>query len=418
MTGQRVRRRALAWLLRAAIGAVVILAPTEIALRLARPYSQSLRYLLYDSSVPAAFAPISSLPELMDTSVLGWAPLQERDGYVLNSRSLPTAEYEQRKAPGTVRIIALGDSFTFGRFPVTRHWTTLVAAGLEQRIGEPVELVRLGVPGTGPQFQLRLFEIEGAKLAPDLVVLAFYVGNDFFDQLGGTFVHGWFDQLALALRARSLAWRFAANLRLVSGKVAGVAPPSRFPAPAGAGSPVGGHEVEGFARDFDEQAPSFTEDGYAYLEATRLSLCLAGEEGRFRVRLAQVLDALDELIEQVRQSGAQLAVMVIPDEYQVDRSVFATAARRAGMRPEDYDLERPQKALVEVLTARSIPVLDLLPASRRAAVDGPLYMPRNTHWNSAGNRLAAAELVRFLLERGLVPPISGLPGTDRGARSR
>ncbi|MBY0278934.1 hypothetical protein K2Z84_26685, partial [Candidatus Binatia bacterium] len=49
-----------------------------------------------------------------------------------------------------------------------------------------------------------------------------------------------------------------------------------------------------------------------------------------------------------------------------------------------------------------VPALDLLPASRRASAAGPLYRPRNTHWNGAGNRLAAAELARFLVAERLV----------------
>ena len=392
---------------------MLIVGATEVALRIARPYSPALRHLLYESSLPAAFAPIATLPELMDTTVLGWAPLQERDGYVLNSRSLPTPEYAQTKAPGTFRIIALGDSFTFERFPVSRHWTTLAAADLAQRTGERIELIRHGVPATGPQFELRLFEIEGARLSPDLVVLAFYVGNDFFDELGGAFVHSPLDRLALALRARSLAWRFLTNLlRVGSGVEPGRATsaPSTHAGAADAVTAQGGHEAEGFARDFDERAPTFTEDAFADIEATRLSLCDRSEAGRFRVRLERVLDAVDELAEKVRASGARLVVMVIPDEFQVDPGVLAMAARRAGKQASDYDLERPQRELVEALDARGVPALDLLPASRRAAAEGSLYLPRNTHWNSAGNGLAAAELVRFLVEGGLVAFNVGGPG--------
>jgi hypothetical protein len=109
------------------------------------------------------------------------------------------------------------------------------------------------------------------------------------------------------------------------------------------------------------------------------------------------------LDEKVRQSGARLAVMLIPDEYQVDPEVFARAAGRAGMPAATYDLERPQRELAPALAVRGIPALDLLPPSRRAAADQPLYRPRDTHWNAAGNRLAASELARFLVDRRLVP---------------
>lgn len=393
---------AVRWLLRAALALALLAAATEIAVRLARPFAPGLRRLLYEASLPAAFAPIATLPALMETTVNGWAPFAERDGYVSSSRSLATPEYADTKAPGTIRLVLLGDSFTAGRFPIARHWTTLVAADLATRTARPVEPIRLAVPGTGPQFQLRLFEIEGARLAPDLVVLAFFVGNDFFDELGGAFVRGPLDRIALALRARSLAWRLAGNVaRLATGLAPRPGPPDRDPPAAAAGR--GGYEVDAFARDFDETLPSFREEAYLAIEAERLSLCLAGETGRFATRLARVLETIDQLDAHVRAIGARFVVLLIPDEYQVDPAVFAAAARHAGRHPADYDLDRPQRDLARALDARGIPVLDLLAASRGAAANASLYLPRDTHWNTAGHRLAAAELARFVAEQRLLP---------------
>lgn len=389
-------------LFRVTLALLILGGATEIAVRLARPFAPGLRRLLYEASLPAAFAPITTLSALMETTVNGWAPFAERDGWVLSSRSLATPEHAETKTPGTSRLLLLGDSFTAGRFPTSRHWTTLVAADLATRIGTPVEPIRLAVPGTGPQFELRLFEIEGARLAPDLVVLAFFVGNDFFDELGGAFVRGPFDRIALALRARSLAWRLAGNVvRLTTALAPRPGPPDRDPSDAVAGR--GGFEVHTFAREFDETLPSFHADAYVAIEAERLSLCLAAETGRFATRLGRVLETIDQLDARVRASGARLAVMLIPDEYQVDPQVFAAAARHAGSVPADYDLERPQRELGRALATRGVPVLDLLGPSRRAAADAPLYLPRDTHWNTAGHRLAAAELARFVAERRLLP---------------
>ena len=99
-------------LLRATLALLLLATTTEIAVRLARPFSPGLRRLLYEASLPAAFAPISTLPALMETTVNGWAPSAERDGWVLSSRSLATPEYGEAKAPGTLRLVLLGDSFT------------------------------------------------------------------------------------------------------------------------------------------------------------------------------------------------------------------------------------------------------------------------------------------------------------------
>lgn len=266
------------WHRRSAVRLLLLVALTfgsaEIALRIARPLSPALRRLLYQASLPPDFARITTLPELLATTTLGWSPGAERDGFVLDEHSLPTASYPDEKVPGTSRVLAVGDSFTFDRFPMSRHWTTLVTRDLEERAGVPVEVIRFGVPGAGPQLELRLFEIEGARLAPDVVVLGFFVGNDFFDELGGSFVHGPADRIARALRTWSLAWRLGANLVRLS---SGVEPAGRTAGPSpdassDASAATGGHELAGFAEGFDENAPSFTDEAFLDIEAERLSL--------------------------------------------------------------------------------------------------------------------------------------------------
>ncbi len=406
------RRRVL----RVVLLVALTLATVEIALRVARPFSPALRRLLYDASLPSDFARITTLPGLLATTTLGWSPGAERDGFVLSSRSLPTDDYADAKAPGTTRLLALGDSFTFDRFPMSRHWTTLVASDLARRTGAPVEVVRFGVPGAGPQLELRLFEVEGARLAPDLVVLGFFVGNDFFDELGGGFAHGPADRVARALRTWSFAWRLGSNLaRVTAGVETKRTPP--IPSPdgsSGAAPSSGGHEVAGFADAFDESAPTFTEDAFLDVQAERATLFRRDAVLAGRLRLDRVVDTLELLDAAVRRAGGRLVVMIIPDELQVDGDVFARTVAHEGTRAEDHDLEWPQRALGEALAERGIPALDLLPASRRASADGPLYRPRNTHWNGAGNRLAAAELARFLVARRLVPapPAGGGAGAE------
>ncbi|MBY0279691.1 SGNH/GDSL hydrolase family protein, partial [Candidatus Binatia bacterium] len=332
-------------------------ATVEIALRVARPLSPALRRLLYDASLPPDFARITTLSELLATTTLGWSPGAERDGFVLGARSLPTADYTDAKAPGTTRMLALGDSFTFDRFPMSRHWTTLVASDLERRTGQPVEVIRFGVPGAGPQLELRLFEIEGARLAPDVVALGFFVGNDFFDELGGGFAHGRADRVARALRTWSLAWRLGANLVRVT---AGIEPhgTAATPSPDGsrrAAAADGGHEVAGFADTFDETAPTFTEDAFLDIEAERLSLFRKDAVLAGRLRLERVVDTLELLDAAVRPAGGRLVVMMIPDELQVDGDLFARTVAHAGAHAADHDLEWPQRALGEALAARGIP---------------------------------------------------------------
>jgi hypothetical protein len=52
-----------------------------------------------------------------------------------------------------------------------------------------------------------------------------------------------------------------------------------------------------------------------------------------------------------------------------------------------------------------MPCLDLLPIFRAKAMDEELYTLRDTHYNLAGQNLAAASIAQFLSERQLLSDI-------------
>src|SRR5207244_1185645 len=98
-----------------------------------------------------------------------------------------TPSYERAKAPGTFRILALGDSFTFDSsfVPQAQMWHRRVGDVVARERSRPVEVINLGMPAVGPGFALRAFEVEGRFLAPDLVLFGLFVGNDLTDEAGG-----------------------------------------------------------------------------------------------------------------------------------------------------------------------------------------------------------------------------------------
>ncbi len=80
-----------------------------------------------------------------------------------------TREYAYHKAPGTVRVLTIGDSFTFGS--CVRDEETF-SARLEQR--GRCEVINMGVQGYGTdQIYLR-YLLEGRKYNADHVVLGFF----------------------------------------------------------------------------------------------------------------------------------------------------------------------------------------------------------------------------------------------------
>jgi len=104
--------------------------------------------------------------------------LSEEVSYTINSDSLnDTHEYSIEKAPGTFRVLTLGDSFTYGLNVNTQdNWPSkleILMSTLCER--NKTEVINLGVSGYDIVFAAYRYELRGKKYNPDLVI---WVLND------------------------------------------------------------------------------------------------------------------------------------------------------------------------------------------------------------------------------------------------
>ena len=161
----------------------VIAGLLEISLRVLYDRNVGVRRLLYMSGATTAFEEVQSLRELIEGSVVEYLPNTQVGSYVLNSRSLRTKEYTEAKPDDTFRVLAIGDSFTYasGGVPYESLWHRQLERYLRGPTEQTIEVLNFGIPAVGTDFELRMWELEGAKLSADLVVLAFFIGNDFRD---------------------------------------------------------------------------------------------------------------------------------------------------------------------------------------------------------------------------------------------
>jgi hypothetical protein len=87
--------------------------------------------------------------------------------YAINSKGLRDAEHDYEKIPGTTRVVALGDSFTFGSgIALGSRFADIPAQRLPG-----LEIVNMGVPGYGLDNMLLAYLVEGRRYAPDVVLL-------------------------------------------------------------------------------------------------------------------------------------------------------------------------------------------------------------------------------------------------------
>lgn len=278
-------------------------------------------------------------------------------------------------------VVAIGDSFLVGSVPHSHLFTTVC----EERLGVTVDSV--GVAGIGPPEYFALFVDEALPLAPDVCVIALFVGNDLAYDVSGEDLPDGLLRSVLA-RDRAALWTLFDRM----GRVA--AERRRTGGPA---VPVPGGGARGAAPWLDDPAlerPTLSEDAFLELETRRALEVCAGEP-------AALEDVARQLERAVRARGeTELCVLLIPDEFQVEDGLWARIALRAG-RPLDRDL--PQRRLVAICEALGIAALDLLPVLRAVEPDGSgarrLYHARDTHFNARGNRVAGEALAEFLRPR-------------------
>lgn len=127
----------------------------------------------HEGLVPDAHRGYRLAPDLRQKEVHG-APLSS------NSRGARGArEYALPKPPSVTRIVALGDSFTFGEgVPDDATWP----AQLENALPD-TEVVNLGEPAYAHDQMYFALSDDGMPLQPDAVILGFYVHDLWRDEL-------------------------------------------------------------------------------------------------------------------------------------------------------------------------------------------------------------------------------------------
>ena len=123
-------------------------------------------------------------------------------------------------------------------------------------------------------------------------------------------------------------------------------------------------------------------------------------EKKWRIALGEI----EGIIRSCQQRNVHVAVVLIPDEFQVNETVLAQAMAEAGLRSEQLDLDGPQRRLIAFCENRQVPCLDLLPQLRQLPDS---YASCDTHWNVAGNHLAARAMAAWLSRTGAVKPGPG-----------
>lgn len=287
-----------------------------------------------------------------------------------NSSGYPSREFVRDRRPGVSRVVLLGDSFAVGAVRQDVNF----ASGIE-KLRPDVEVYNFSVHAIGPRDYRIILETEALAFEPDVVLVAFFVGNDLTE--GPVSSPGLTrDDHALS-RFSKRGWRL---LKEWFRQHASAAPsPLSLPQLSTPVVPEKG---------FNLSRQTFLEIERERLGISRLSLRAAHESG-----WTSALAHLRAMRDECQRRGIVFAMAFIPDEFQVNQALLDELLAFGAVPGDDLDLKLPQRRLLDFCRAEDVPCLDLLPLfeGRRDA-----YLPQDTHWNETGNLIAAEALAAWL----------------------
>jgi hypothetical protein len=141
----------------------------------------ALRVVGYSS--PSFLRPHPRFGWLYKPHERGWYRLEGKAWSEINDRGFRDVEHSFEKPADVYRIVVLGDSYTAAQEVDFEETFSSVAQRLlnERNAGCRVEFVNLGCSGYGTAEELLVWQQEGRLYDADLVLLAFFTGNDVTD---------------------------------------------------------------------------------------------------------------------------------------------------------------------------------------------------------------------------------------------
>lgn len=317
------------------------------------------------------------------------------DGTLTNQFGFNDRDYSLQKTPGVFRIVVVSDSFGWAG-GLEDNCTAVLERRFESRDGShKVDVINTGYPGTHTAEQLSMLKKFGLQYNPDLVILGFFAGNDFFDadpNRKRIVLNKYFFDLDKRYELRLLGYPIVARSRLwlfLKNKF-------EFDTIAREAN----REGEEWAAATGQPKPFRNLPTETYLGVQRAKLEFFNKTtsaNRFAAHTRYIFNAIDEMNELLKSKGIKFMVAIYPDQFQVNPVHFEALVEKFRLKKEDYDLDLAQNLLKTFLESKHISYLDMLDRFRSEEKQRELYLFKNTHWNDAGNNLAAEILFQYLI---------------------
>ncbi|MDC0836736.1 hypothetical protein POG23_03405, partial [Limnoraphis robusta] len=316
-------------------------------------------------------------------------------------------DYPLQPDPDIFRMLILSDSFNWAGGQ-QGNYTALLENQFREHYGQhQVDVINAGYPGTHTAEQLALLKKYGLQYNPHLVVLGFFVGNDFvdadpyrkriivndlyidIDRRQELIIFGYpiipKSRLLLFIQQKYKIFREAAR-----SQQSHQLPQSQLVA-----------TTEAIALDEPETSPGILSlEKFLDVERGRMSFCNIEklQNGDRDANINYILDSISEMNAILQARNIKFIVAIYPDEYQVNDHLLNQLQSTFYLNLDDYDITCQQNILISHLESNNIPYIDLTPRFRVEQQNRHLYLFQEPHWNSHGNQLAKDILFEHLVK--------------------
>ncbi len=330
-----------------------------------------------------------------------------------NRLGMHDTDHPRTKPANTTRILMLGDSFVQAvQVAEAESSHQILEDYLNERAGtgaNQFEVISGGVINWGTNQQTLFYRQQGRHFQPDVVLLMFYIGNDFLDNLPGN---------VLTIQGRNCYAPYFAmcDSDLIPAPLTYAPGVSRLEGNCGTvrrGVINALGRLYQHSRLYQHLEPLAVANrprqvfGQAYPSAFS-ALYLPPEEAELAQAWQVTLATLTHLEQAVEADGSRLVVALISPDIAVQLGTLSPAEREIFLRDNprfaEANVNRPAQRLADFLTGQGIPFLDLTPplTAHLAANKVPLYLVGDGHWTVEGNRVAGEALGQWLVEADLV----------------
>jgi hypothetical protein len=303
-----------------------------------------------------------------------------------NSKGL--VDYEHNYTFDGFTIVMLGDSFTeASHVKLKEGFPKVIEQKLRDKYGK-IRVVNCGIGNTGTDQQMIFLQKECIKYHPKIVMLNFYIGNDFannYASLVTDYVNrSLVDKRPVKFSTFQRVFHFT-NTRSHLVKLV---------------------ENVFFSSDFIRDAlfrmGLYKSLGEPYDNRISLNHIFFMENEVSDIGYDKTFLILDYLVEYSKSQNSTLIVTLIPTKEQVDENKFKEQFSIYENQNNSANMLKPNLALSAYLRKNGIMKIDLLPYFRSHNKNNTFYFEKDEHFNAKGHEQAAEVIYESLINSNLI----------------